>query len=162
MKNRLVIFLAAFEFALVALAIYFEPTCRVRGTLRGEASYAGRPTSYWRGVVDQYEMTFSDGVPGRIAITGRQPTMLDRIKTRWGFEGEVLHFKNPPVWWDFVDLINNADAEPVLREMLQDRSLKVRRFAEMALPHSLTPNPSPAGRGEQVTEIPPTRSETSP
>src|SRR5436309_3374307 len=37
----------------VALAIYFEPTHCVRGWLWGEAFFDGRPTSYWRGVVER-------------------------------------------------------------------------------------------------------------
>jgi hypothetical protein len=32
---------------LLGLAAWFEPTCAVRGWLRGEAFYQGRPTSYW-------------------------------------------------------------------------------------------------------------------
>jgi len=36
----------------VAFAVYFEPTRCVRGWLWGEAFFDGRPTSYWRNVIE--------------------------------------------------------------------------------------------------------------
>lgn len=37
----------------IALAVYFEPTRCVRGWLWGEAFFDGRPTSYWRDLVQR-------------------------------------------------------------------------------------------------------------
>src|SRR5208283_3169558 len=37
----------------VALVVYFEPSHCVRGWLWGEAFFDGRPTSFWRGVVER-------------------------------------------------------------------------------------------------------------
>src|ERR1019366_8969937 len=53
MKRRMILLRAGMEVTLVLLAVYFEPTHVVRGTLRGEAFYDGKPTSYWRGVVER-------------------------------------------------------------------------------------------------------------
>jgi hypothetical protein len=44
--------------ATVALAAYFEPTHCVRGWLRGEAFYQGRPTSYWAEEIQRWEYWF--------------------------------------------------------------------------------------------------------
>src|SRR5215470_10920263 len=40
----------------VALAVYFEPTYCVRGWLRDEAFYEGRPTSYWKDELERWEV----------------------------------------------------------------------------------------------------------
>src|SRR5687767_48844 len=45
-KQRLWIGLALLTITLAVLA-WFEPTGVVRGRLRGEAFYQGRPTNYW-------------------------------------------------------------------------------------------------------------------
>jgi hypothetical protein len=46
MKRKRV-WLAAVVVVIAVLAVWFEPTGAVRGWLRGEAFYLGRPTSYW-------------------------------------------------------------------------------------------------------------------
>jgi hypothetical protein len=38
---------------LAAFAVWLEPTRVVWGWLRGEAFYRGRPTSFWRGVIER-------------------------------------------------------------------------------------------------------------
>ena len=48
MKKQHRILIATFEAAIVLAAVYFEPTCCVRGTLCGEAFFDGKPTSWWR------------------------------------------------------------------------------------------------------------------
>src|SRR3954470_12842024 len=46
-----------FVMAFLVVAAWFEPTCAVRGWLRGEAFYQGRPTSYWSRELQHWSRT---------------------------------------------------------------------------------------------------------
>ena len=48
--------LHAVEASIVLFAVYLEPTHCVRGWLRGEAFYDGRPTSYRRSAIDHVRL----------------------------------------------------------------------------------------------------------
>jgi len=63
MKNRWILW-GLFALIAAALAILFEPTRIVRGWLRGESFFAGRPSSYWSEVIrDRYPVAaFEDAV----------------------------------------------------------------------------------------------------
>jgi hypothetical protein len=49
-------YLFLFLLALLALAAWFEPTHVVRGWLRGEVFFEGRPVSYWRNEVANWKI----------------------------------------------------------------------------------------------------------
>jgi hypothetical protein len=66
---------------LLALAAWFEPTGVVRGWLRGEAFYDGRPTNYWSRELGRWEyadlwgnlgalriLTFSNTTPAGVVV----------------------------------------------------------------------------------------------
>ena len=47
LSQRRKLLLAGGTLVVLGLGAWFEPTCVVKGWLRGEAFYQGRPTSYW-------------------------------------------------------------------------------------------------------------------
>src|SRR5262245_6151099 len=52
MRSSHRILAAIAEGVMVLACVYFEPTHCVRGWMRGEALFHGRPTSYWRSLID--------------------------------------------------------------------------------------------------------------
>ena len=62
MKRKSLILFAFVEALLVLAAIYFEPTYGVRGQLRGEAFFDGRPTSWWRRDMQHWKVNRSPHV----------------------------------------------------------------------------------------------------
>ena len=53
MWNRRRTWFVLFLLSGILLAAYFEPTRCVRGWLNGEAFFEGRPTSWWRGILER-------------------------------------------------------------------------------------------------------------
>jgi hypothetical protein len=68
----------------VALAVYFEPSHCVRGWLWGEAFFDGRPTSYWRCVVESDLQVDPDVLLGREPAA--PPTVWQRCKDWIGYK----------------------------------------------------------------------------
>src|SRR6266571_4462620 len=56
MKTWLRFFVWTCETLVVLVVVYFEPTYCVRGKLWGEAFFEGRPTSYWRAELAQWNV----------------------------------------------------------------------------------------------------------
>lgn len=98
--------MAIFAIAAVAFAVYFEPTCCVRGWLHGEAFYEGRPTSWWR----QEVLHDFDRQP---------PTLVDRVATWLG---------KPDINKTTIQLVGRPEAKPVLEELAKDEHPVVARF----------------------------------
>ena len=70
----------------VALAVYFEPThCESGGWLWGEAFFEGRPTSYWRSVVERDLQVDLEVFLGNVPPPWPQASWLDRCKDWIGF-----------------------------------------------------------------------------
>ncbi len=106
----------------VALAVYFEPTHCVRGWLRGEAFYDGRPTSFWAAEVQQWEVTGGGG----------NATCWDEYysrRPRWPRWTEQFFAKA-----EWPKLFNgDPDGLPVLRELRNHRSPEVQDWARVGI-----------------------------
>jgi hypothetical protein len=98
----------------VTLAVYFEPSHCVRGWLWGETFFDGRPTSYWRSVIEA-EISETD-----LVDDGRQPAFWESACKKCGIriERQRSHV-----------LITHPGSDGVLAELRQDRSPRVRTFA---------------------------------
>jgi hypothetical protein len=122
MFKRWRFWLTAMALVAVALAVYFEPTHCVRGWLWGEAFFDGRPTSYWRGVV-QRDLHLD---PRRFFVSRRMPpaSWLERVKEWVGFQ---------PNDFGSFDLVRDDKGAEVLRELADDADEAVSAFAKAGL-----------------------------
>jgi hypothetical protein len=105
----------------VALAVYFEPSHCVRGWLWGEAFFEGRPTSYWRGVLDHDLQDDPD------IILGNKPPP----PPTW-FQGWVNTVVAPKRDWS-LELLQDSEARGVLHGLADDQDPDVSGFAKDAL-----------------------------
>ena len=138
---------------VAAAALWLEPTGVVRGWLRGEAFYQGRPTSYWSRELGQWDQRLVaswdavaefavaerdarevggpadtlDRVEMNLTDYARSPGLLDRAA---GWLGLTPH---RPATMPLAD--GDRAAEPVLRELLNDPSELVRGHARRGLWH---------------------------
>ena len=143
---------------LAAFAVWLEPSRVVRGWLRGEAFYQGRPTSYWREKCDEWMSRFDDldslttftwllpfdvpiepglrkfGMPDDLQLNGggiRNPreTFLTRLIDRFRPEDAIKRERD----YEFSPRIFWAtpDTEPVLLELQKEE--KYRWLATLAL-----------------------------
>lgn len=144
MHTRLWMFLALLEAALVCLAVYYEPTCCVRGRLWNEAVYDGHPTSYWRRELLQWEV--SEDLGGWMGYKSRRfqrhPTWFENVRAEWLPAKEeteeepmasfirVLQMQKhgPPILRS-----DDEGAKAVLRELLDDPEPRIRRLARIGL-----------------------------
>jgi hypothetical protein len=134
MKRRAWMLLAAVT--VIGLAtLWFEPTGVVRGWLRGETFYDGRPANYW----SRQLQGWSPGGPAR--ITGalpdgqvktkileswfRPPSLIDRWEARTWQPGDIRTLFPPP--------LEEPDVRPVLEALLNDPSPQVRQLAATGL-----------------------------
>jgi hypothetical protein len=107
-------------FAVTALLIaaYFEPTYCVRGWLWNEASFEGRPTSYWRAVIERDlgadPRSFHD--PSFYAPA----TWLDLVKDKVGYR---------PRYQSSCTLVRHTESDAVLRQLTEDSNENIRGFA---------------------------------
>jgi hypothetical protein len=127
MKRKWTILLLAL-LLLLLLAAWFEPTHCVRGWLRGEAFYQGRPTSFWAlECRSWWAITFNHSAWPNDVIWAQRPGLFDRfLPARWQ-QRFVDIIDTPPL------LRGDPDAEPVLRELLNDPSPQVQELAETGL-----------------------------
>jgi len=121
--------------------VYESSTHVVRGWLSGEASFDGRPTSYWRIKVDHWMTQFlqpEDAVRCMIIHNGAEAVdgvVIVRPASHplWGRMREM--FQSPESRereWDTPEvLMGHPEAEPVLRELARDE--KYRAIVERAL-----------------------------
>ena len=109
----------------VALAVYFEPTRCVRGWLRGEAFFDGRPTSWWRHLVvrdlEAPDELFVFYPPAETVWWHRA---WDQCRGWFGWRSRS-HCS--------LDLLRSEDAKHVLHEMKSDPSSHVAGFATDAI-----------------------------
>ena len=94
MRRKLLLLFTAAEALLVLLAVYFEPTYCVRGSLWDEAFFDGRPTSWWRCELGHWEIngvliadldTFESKVPRtwkRPLLFAREPGWFEKLHER--------------------------------------------------------------------------------
>jgi hypothetical protein len=133
------ILIAVIVIGLTLAGLYEYATHVGRGWLRGEAFFDGRPTSWWRQELEQWEIRGWHTVHldrnhnGRnrkwiIPICSRQPTWLQQIQERWLSRQPQQDGAKLPIF-----LTGDDDALPVLRELLDDSSPTVRRFAQIGL-----------------------------
>lgn len=144
MKRWLRILVTLAEASLVLAAIYFEPTFAVRGTLWREAWFDGKPTSYWRDELHHWDVNDEHGfgwLGYRHTVYRRTPSQFESWRARWlpgsapahdeRFEEVIAHLltssRGPKI------LHRDPAAEPVLRELLDDPSPKIRLFAQIGL-----------------------------
>src|SRR5205814_525263 len=99
----------ALLFALIGVAAagYFEPTHCVRGWLWGEAFFDGRPTSYWRGVIERDLQVDRAPLP---------PSRWQRAMDGLGYRPRVIRS---------IRLIEDQSAEPVLRQLQGDGNANI-------------------------------------
>jgi hypothetical protein len=112
----------AFGVGLACAAAWFEPTGVVRGWVRGEAFYHGRPTNYWSRELRQWEFNPWSGYY-------RNPGPLDWIADRiTSWYGVTPNTKDRP-----VILSCDPAAQAVLGELLDDDDPDVREHAQRGL-----------------------------
>ncbi len=107
---------ALVEAACLLAVVYCEPTHCVRGRLWGEAFFDGRPTSYWRTVVEhdlQFDVKSTLQSPGL-------PSWSQRTLNTFG-----VHSRRDRS----MDLLRNREADPVLNELRADANPKIAGFA---------------------------------
>jgi hypothetical protein len=135
MKRRTLILLTTFEAAFVLVAVYFEPSCCVRGHLRGEAFYDGKSTTWWRGELERWEIR-NKWRWGAAPHYTRIPTWLDGWRNRWQ---ALLRADDGPHWEKLGETLGpkllrgDPEADRVLRELLDDPAPKVRNLARTGL-----------------------------
>lgn len=148
MKKWLKLFVLALEASIVLGVVYFEPTYGVRGIVWREAFFDGKSTSYWRNELDRWEVTrvhirahpleWCGSQRGSVVVYTRNSTWFERQRERW-FPAPVpddnwLHFMPSEKAFQGPSIVRgNADAAPVLRELLDDPSPRVRLIAEIGL-----------------------------
>ena len=130
MNRPLRISITLFEALVIFGAVYFEPTCCVRGRLHGEAFFHGKPTSWWRVELSRWEkvdLVYWRGSRGTTPFFQRTATLGER----W------THWNKDTV--DFIDsegptlLQGEFAALPVLFELRQDASPELRALVERGL-----------------------------
>ena len=126
MKKR-IIYSALILTALLVLG-YFSPHLywTIRGTVGGEAFYAGKPTTYWRGVaaIPGDETAIIEMPVGLVAAPNSSwCKTFDDWKRQWFFVDVVGPWR---------DLLTDRDAIPVVRELFHDEDEAIRAFAVSA------------------------------
>jgi len=110
--------------------IYFEPTYSVRAALWDEAFFDGKPTSWWRAEVERYEIHSSD----KWLSYERRESWYERASARLWPRDDLNIIEYLTEQFEGPRLIRgDADAIPVLQQLRNDPSPKVRRFAEIGL-----------------------------
>jgi hypothetical protein len=146
MKARTQILAGIIEAAALLVAVYFEPACCVRGHLHGEAFFEGKSTSWWRQELDRWDVTSEITLNWRgweELQFRRNARWFEQFQDRWhaakpdrrsdeDIVAEIVCFhqmrrQGPPL------LQGDPEAIPVLQELLDDPSPKIRRFARIGL-----------------------------
>src|SRR5262245_44514842 len=148
MNRWLRLALALAEAAFVLAVVYFEPTYGVRGALHGEAFYDGRPTSYWRDELERWDvkrvtmrrhsLEWCGSMPIRSrTVYTRRSTWFEqqqaRLRSSTAQSTDIEEFMMAEAFSVGPKLLHSPDAAPVLHELLEDRSPKVRLFAQIGL-----------------------------
>jgi hypothetical protein len=134
MWKRRRIWFALIALAGVALAVYFEPTHCVRGWLRGEAFFDGRPTSYWAEELERWQVDYggceAGGCSAHYARRSVFPPWIERILPKRESEWPAL-------------LDGDPEAMPVLEELRSHPSHHVRYLADAGIDRTHTSERGP-------------------
>jgi hypothetical protein len=150
MKRKKLLLSLLLAFAL--LAAWFEPTYWVRGVLRGEPFYDGRPASWWAAEWEHWSVAVPEGpdgpAPQSFNGNGRVPIWDDRDIGESAWErieavfDRVFRGKARTVWGSFRIIDVNAQpllrgddraALPVLELLARHESPKVRLIARYGI-----------------------------
>jgi hypothetical protein len=145
MKHWLRFLVCAVEGLIVLGVTYFEPTCCVRGTLWGEAFFEGKPTTYWRGELDHWEV-YSHQLfmyslvdhplrqpvrqPVRYVIFARQKSLLEMQREKW-FPADPSRRSGSLIGPSIIN--EGEEAKGVLQSLVDDPSPRVRLMAQIGL-----------------------------
>jgi hypothetical protein len=135
MKRGLRLLITGVEAVIVLAVIYFEPSYCVRGILWREAFFDGKPTSYWRDELNQWEVSSEPGFSWlgfRETVFRRNPTRIEAFCERW-FPSEPASLMELRSRINGPRLLRGDDAIPVLEVLLEDPSPKIRLFAQIGL-----------------------------
>jgi hypothetical protein len=122
MKTWLRYFVWTIEASIVIAVVYFEPTHAVRGIVHREAFFNGRPTSYWRNVVEG-DLRLD---PASFLLSPQYvpPTFWQRCTGLGKFSSRLDSSHK---------LLDNEQARAVLHELGQDSSPQIAAFAQDGL-----------------------------
>jgi hypothetical protein len=118
----------------VALALYFEPTHCVRGWLWGEAFYDGRPTSWWREELECWQAEKAGWGDPSFFTYSRMQTTFEKMMSwlpRRPAEDEAIEELRTVLLGPRV--LRDKETVPVLLELKDDLSPKIREFARYGL-----------------------------
>jgi hypothetical protein len=116
---------------LAAFAVWLDPTRVVWGWLRGEAFYQGRPTSYWRNVIER-DLQTEPSVLVAKTLGFRLPAdagWWDRFK-QWLSDKMPAASSQELITW-------NRDTSGVLQALSNDPDAKISGFAKDAMHYRL-------------------------
>jgi HEAT repeat protein len=126
---------------ILAVACWFEPTGTVRGWLRGEAQYQGRPTNYWRRGLQSNDPVVKSGTREGLVQGGADavPVLLELLDT--AAEGD---WQAAEVRWQAAEILGQIGEEAQtssekLLAALRDPDLHVRLVAATSLPQINAP-----------------------
>jgi hypothetical protein len=152
MKKWLFILVHAVEMAILLGAVYFEPSHCIRGLVHREHFYQGRPTSYWRSMIDCWidqHGSEKNALSTMTVVHAKPATDGDVQEVFFEFTGGGLMVLRAPTLWErimqFVGtgrddiviildpaiLTNPVGGEEVLRELARED--RYRAIAERAL-----------------------------
>jgi HEAT repeat protein len=125
-----------FILGMLAVVCWFEPTGVVRGWLRGEAKYQGRPTNYWRRGLQSDDPVVKSGRREELVQGGADavPVLLELLDAP--AEGD---WQAAEVRWQAAEILGQIGEEAQassdqLLAALQDPDLHVRLVAATSLP----------------------------
>jgi hypothetical protein len=146
------ILIVSVEAMLMLMAVYFEPTFTVCGVVEGEAFFEGRSATYWRHELEHWEVEslgvwvdYFGRAPGdspppvqTYHMFTRRTSRWDEWWTRWGPQQQpagtvkISYFSLDDTSGPKI-LQGNPESAPVLRELQQCGSVKVREMARIGL-----------------------------
>jgi hypothetical protein len=120
---------------LGTFAVWLEPTRVVWGSLRGEAFYRGRPTSYWAEQIRPWDSYLT-------SIYNRAHSHRYRPRTSKLHQFLTQYITLPePAWPDLLD--GHADAMPVLLQLADHPNNVVRLWAQEGIERTRTKTSGP-------------------
>src|SRR5262245_58328956 len=101
---------------LAAFAVWLEPTRVVWGWLRGEASYQGRPTSYWRSELPRWKCIEPGDCWWGEEVWARDKDICQELLELLGWQQKLAKSGRPKL------ISGDQEAEPVLQALRDDES----------------------------------------